>query len=570
MILGLHFGPHDSSAAIVSNGAVLALMEQERFDHKKHSGAFPYEALQFCLDRAGVQLKDVAAVAYASDVELTNRYKHEFIAAAYSGAFRPDLYRQSDIEKTLRTKLGFDGRLRHLDHHLGHAASVFFTSPFDESAIFTVDGVGNWVTTSLAVGRGSSIETLERIGHPHSLGLFYGAVTQFLGFYALCDEGKTMGLASYGRPVYADIFRSHVRLDEGSLKLDLNYYTLHEGPITDPSGKPRLWYSSRFADTFGPPRIEESEITTRDADIAASAQLVLEERCYQLLERLHRLTGLDNVCVSGGVALNCSMNGKIRDNTPFRNVYVMPAANDAGLSLGAALWASCMTEPGFRRMPLDHAYLGSEHDIAEIDAAVRAGPAEVLVEKPADLVESVADLLAGFAIVGWYQGRMEFGPRALGHRSILANPTRADTKDIVNARVKFREMFRPFAPVVPLEAAAEYFDPSFANPFMLQVVSVLPDKRAIIPAVTHVDGSARVQTVTAEQYADIHRLLWAIKKRNGVPVLLNTSFNIRGDTIVRTPADAMKCFLGTGMDALAMGPYLLSKRKGASVPSVSS
>ena len=375
-----------------------------------------------------------------------------------------------------------------------------------------------------------------------------------------------MGLASYGRPIYADVFRSHVRLEEGSVKLDLNHYTFHEGPITDSFGKPRQWYSSRFSDTFGPPRIAESEITTRDADIAASAQLVLEERCYQLLERLHRLTGLDTVCVAGGVALNCSMNGKIRDNTPFRNVFVMPAANDAGLSIGAALWASHMIEPGFRRVSIDHAYLGSDHDIVDIETIVQALPPEVIVEKPAELVEVVADLLEGFAIVGWYQGRMEFGPRALGHRSILANPTRADTKDIVNARVKFREMFRPFAPMVPIEAAAEYFDPSYSNPFMLQVVSVLPEKRAIIPAVTHVDGSARVQTVTAEQNPDIYRLLWAMKKRNGVPVLLNTSFNIRGDTIVRTPEDAMKCFLGTGMDALAIGPYLLRKRRGAAIP----
>jgi carbamoyltransferase len=566
VILGLHFGPHDSSAAIIKDGVVLAMMEQERFDHKKHSGAFPVEAVAFCLDRVGVRLKDISVVAYASDVEVTNRYKRAFIEAAYPGAFHPTLYEQSDIEKTLRSKLSFEERPLHLDHHLGHAASVFFTSPFDESAIFTVDGVGNWVTTSLSVGRGKSLQTLERIGHPHSLGLFYGAVTQFLGFHALCDEGKTMGLASYGRPVYADIFRSHVRLDEGAIKLDLNYYTFHEGPITDSFGKPRQWYSSQFADTFGPPRAAESEIATRDADIAASAQLVLEERCYQLLERLYRLTGLDAVCVAGGVALNCSMNGKIRHNTPFRNVFVMPAANDAGLSIGAALWASRMIEPGFRRVSLDHAYLGSEHDIAEIEAILHALPPEVIVEKPADLVEPVASLLEGFAIVGWYQGRMEFGPRALGHRSILANPTRADTKDIVNARVKFREMFRPFAPIVPIEAAAEYFDPAYANPFMLQVVSVLPEKRAVIPAVTHIDGTARVQTVTGEQNRDICRLLWAMKKRNGVPVLLNTSFNIRGDTIVRTPEDAVKCFLGTGMDALAIGPYLLRKKRGAVVP----
>jgi carbamoyltransferase len=560
MIVGLHFGPHDSSAAIVEDGVVLAMMEQERFDHKKHSGAFPFDSLAFCLDHAGVQLKEVAAVAYASDVELTNQYKRLFIESGHPGAFQPSFNEQADLDRSLSSRLSFDGRLFHLDHHLGHAASVFFTCPFEESAILTVDGVGNWITTTFAVGRGTSIETLERIGHPHSLGLFYGAVTQFLGFHALCDEGKTMGLAPYGRPTYADVFRSHVALDGGSLVVDLDYYTFHEGPITDSFGKPRRWFSAKFIEAFGPPRVADSDIAERDADIAASAQLVLEERCYQLLRHLHRLTNTENLCVAGGVALNCSMNGKIREHTPFRNIFVVPAASDAGLCAGAALWASRALEPGFRRNEISHAYLGSEHGTAEIEAAIRIHAGDMAIETPSDLVESVASLLADFAIVGWYQGRMECGPRALGHRSILANPTRADTKDIVNAKVKFREMFRPFAPVVPLEAASEYFDPGHSNPFMLQVVSVLPHKRDVIPAVTHVDGSARVQTITAEQNRELHRLLWAMHKRNRVPVLLNTSFNIRGDTIVRTPDDAIHCFLTTGMDALAIGPYLLRKR----------
>src|SRR5262245_7955524 len=322
MIVGLHIGPHDSSAAIVENGGVLAMMEQERFDHHKHSGAFPFEALAFCLDSAGVRLQDVDAVAYASDVDLTNEYKRRFLESAYPRAFRPTFGEQADLDRNLSSKLSYAGRMFHLDHHLGHAASVFLTCPFEESAILTVDGVGNWITTTLAVGRGTSINTLERIGHPHSLGLLYGAVTQFLGFSALCDEGKTMGLAPYGQPTYADDFRSHIALDEDRLTIDLDYYTIHEGPITDPSGKPRLWFSPKFVEPFGPPRKPEGEITERDADIAASVQLVLEERCYQLLARLHRLTGTENLCVSGGVALNCSMNGKIREHTPFRNVFV--------------------------------------------------------------------------------------------------------------------------------------------------------------------------------------------------------------------------------------------------------
>ena len=274
MIVGLHVGPHDSSAAIVENGVVLAMMEQEQLDQHKHSGAFPFDALAFCLDAAGIQLQGVDAVAYASDVDLTNDYKRRFIESAYPGAFRPSFGEQADLDRNLSSKLSFAGRMFHLDHHLGHAASVFFTCPFEESAILTVDGVGNWITTTLAIGRGTSIDTLERIGHPHSLGLFYGAVTQFLGFSALCDEGKTMGLAPYGQPTYADVFRSHVALNDDRLTLDLDYYTIHEGPITDPSGKPRQWFSSGWSKRSPAARNPEADITERDADIAASAQLV--------------------------------------------------------------------------------------------------------------------------------------------------------------------------------------------------------------------------------------------------------------------------------------------------------
>ncbi|CAA7618737.1 Carbamoyltransferase [Magnetospirillum sp. LM-5] len=558
MILGVHFGSHDTSAAIVHDGEVLAMMEQERFDHRKHSTDFPHDAIRWCLDQAGITRDDLTCVAYANDVDVTNHFKRQFLAQAYPGAMQPSFHTQSGVEEVLRREIGNVALFR-TDHHLAHAASTFLTSPFSESAIFTVDGMGNWVTTTLGVGRGDRIETLVQVPHPHSVGLFYGAVTQFLGFHAACDEGKTMGLAPYGKPTFADAFRQICRVHGGQLQLDLRYFTFHTQPLMDESGSPRLWYSGAFVERFGLPRTAEAALTERDADIACSAQVVLEECCYDLLRHLHGLTGCDNVCVAGGVGLNCSMNGKIRANTPFRDVFVMPAANDAGLSIGAALLASRNVQPGFRRRPMTQAYLGSEHQIDEIEAALKEVPPDIDVERPDDLVAAVATLLADYAIVGWYQGRMEFGPRALGHRSILANPTRADTKDIVNGRVKFREMFRPFAPVVPLEDVATYFAPAHETPFMLQVVSVLPDKREVIPSVTHVDGSARVQTVTPEQNADLYRLLKEMQGRNGVPVLLNTSFNVRGDTIVRTPQDAVRCFLGTGMNAVALGPYLLRK-----------
>ncbi|KAA0676212.1 carbamoyltransferase C-terminal domain-containing protein [Roseomonas genomospecies 6] len=557
--LGLHFGSHDASAAVVIDGRLAAMMEQERFDHRKHSSAFPKEAMDACLNLVGARLTDVDVVAYANDVELTNTHKRAFIKRAYDGAFVPPLRAQADVERTLRAHVGDRVRLFHVDHHMAHAASAFLPSPFEESAIFSVDGMGNWVSTSLCLGRGAGIAVLKRIAHPHSLGLMYGAFTQYLGFQAACDEGKTMGLAPYGKPRFLDDLRGICRYRNGELELDLDYFTFHRDTLMDEQGHPRVWYSPRVVERFGPPRVPESEIDERAADMACSVQALLEERCFELLRDLHAATGSPNVCLAGGVALNCSMNGQIRAHTPFANVFVLPAANDAGLSIGAALLASADAGVPVRREPLEHAYYGTEHGTAEIEAALRTLPETVSVRRPAKLEEEVADLLADHAIVGWYQGRMEFGPRALGHRSILANPTRADAKDIVNAKVKFREAFRPFAPVVVEEEAQRYFEYGGRQPFMLTVDMVRPECRTVIPAVTHVDGTARVQTVAPTQNPELHALLLAVKRRNGVPVLLNTSFNIRGDTIVRTPDDAVRCFLETGMNALAIGPFLLCK-----------
>jgi carbamoyltransferase len=562
MILGIHFGSHDASAAIVDKGRLVAFMEQERFDHLKHSQAFPHQAIEYCLNEAGVRMDDLTAIAYANDVDLTNQIKKAFVAKNHPNAYAPKLHSQSDVETRLRSELQTDAPFFFADHHLAHAASVFLVSPFDDAAIYTVDGMGNWVTSTYGRGKACEVSVLHRVPHPHSPGLFFGAVTQFLGFQAACDEGKTMGLAPYGKPRFLDELREIFRVDDGEVLLDLDYFTFHAQPLNDESGHPHLWFSQRFVERFGAPRRPEGPLEERDADMACSAQALLEERCFEQLHHLHRLTGSANVCVAGGVALNCSMNGRIRANTPFDNVFVMPAANDAGLSLGAALLASKTHEKGFQRHAMEHAYFGSQHGEDDIKAALAALPSSIKVERPDDLAPPVSALLERFAIVGWYQGRMEFGPRALGHRSILANPTRADTKDIVNGKVKFREMFRPFAPVVPLEFVADYFERDRPSPFMLEIVQVKEDKRSIIPSVTHVDGSARVQTVEKEINPLLHRLLLEMKQRTGVPVLLNTSFNVRGDTIVRTPDDAIKCFLATGMNALALGPYLLVKPEG--------
>ena len=565
-ILGIHFNSHDTGAALVVDGGLVSMMEEERFDHQKHTNAFPVNSISACLKMGGVGWRDVDCVAYANSAKLSNFFKKIFISKSFSD-FKPNIYSQNYIEKILHKELtkyfgDVNPNFFYTDHHTAHAASVFYLSPYEESAIFTVDGMGNWVTTTLGIGIKNKIKTLSRIGHPHSLGLFYGALTQYIGFKANCDEGKTMGLAPYGKPKYVNFFRKICRVQEGTIELELSYFKFHKDTLLDPEGNARQWYSERMVNVLGPVREPESELTEHAADVACSVQKVYEEGCYKLLEHLYNKTNNKNVCLSGGGVLNCTMNGKISSNTNFDNIFVMPAANDAGLCIGAALVAEQRFSPkNFKRKSLRHAYYGSEYSEVEIGRALNGvfGDPAFQISRPENLENDVAVKLASFEIVGWYQGRMEFGPRSLGHRSILANPTREDSKDRVNNKVKFRENFRPFAPIIPLEEACNYFEIDGESPYMLKITPVKKNKQAFIPAVTHIDGSARVQTVTRCQNKKIYDLLYAIKKHNGIPVLLNTSFNIRGDTIVRTPNDALKCFMNTGMDSLAIGPYLISK-----------
>ncbi len=566
-VLGIHFGSHDTSASLVKDGEIIAVMEQERFDHKKHTTAFPLDAARYCLAEGKIGFEDLAYVACATDPEFTNVQKQKFIESKVSSTLIPAWSNREDIEAIIRRNLSEispaaqNVPIFSVDHHKAHAASTFYISPYREAAIFTVDGMGNWVTTTGGFGKDNQVETLVEIAHPHSLGLLYGTITQFLGFRAACDESKVMGLASYGRPTFVEQFRELCRYEDKQIKLDLNYFTFHDQPLMRNDKEFNEWYSKKMEDLFGPARKEESELTDRDMDLAHSVQVLLEERAFQLLNDLHEICPTDNLCLAGGVALNSTMNGKISQFTPFKNVFIIPAANDAGLSLGAALYCNAVESPStFVRHPLDHAYYGSHHSDPEIEAEFKDLPPSIDVSKPADLVGETAKLLNDYNIVGWYQGRMEFGPRALGNRSILANPRKAETKDIVNQKVKFRENFRPFAPMVPLEYVSEYFESNEEMPFMLKIVEVKPEKRSVIPAVTHVDHTARVQTVTPQQNERIHSLLHEMKKLGGVPVLLNTSFNIRGDTIVRTPKDAVKCLLETGLNALAIGPYLLVKK----------
>ncbi len=565
-ILGIHFNSHDTGAALVVDGELVSMMEEERFDHQKHTNAFPVNSISTCLKIGGVRWKDIDYVAYANSARLSNFFKKIFISKNFSD-FKPNIYSQGYIEKILHEELtkyfgDINPKFFYTDHHTAHAASVFYLSPYEESAIFTVDGMGNWVTTTLGIGAKNKIKTINRIGYPHSLGLFYGALTQYIGFKANCDEGKAMGLAPYGKPKYVDFFRKICRVQEDTIELELSYFKFHKDTLLDSEGNARQWFSERMVNVLGPVREPESELTEHAADVACSVQQVYEEACYKLLGHLYNKTKNKNVCLSGGGVLNCTMNGKIPSNTSFDNVFVMPAANDTGLCIGSALLAEQRYSPKtFKRISLRHAYYGSEYNELEIEGALNCifGDPAFQVSKPDNLANDVAFKLASFEIVGWYQGRMEIGPRALGHRSILANPTREDSKDRVNSKVKFRENFRPFAPIIPLEEACNYFEIDGESPYMLKITQVKKNKQAFLPAVTHIDGSARVQTVTRCQNKKIYDLLYAIKKHNGIPVLLNTSFNVRGDTIVRTPKDALKCFMNTGMDSLAIGPYLVSK-----------
>lgn len=557
-ILGIHFGSHDTCAAIVEDGRILAVMEQERFNHKKHTLAFPEDAIDYCLESCEICLEDLDYLAYGSDCTVANEFKRRFMEKGYS-EFSPDLLKQEQLEEFIVGQIGGRPPFYHVDHHLAHAASTFFISPYEEAAIYTMDGMGNWMTASQNIGRGNSIKIIERTPYPHSLGMFYGAITQFLGFKASRDEGKVMGLAPYGSAKMVDKVRELCHVENGEFLLDLSYFAFHKQPLMKPDGTFHQWYSQKMIDVFGPAREPESQLTERDADLAFACQEVLEERVYAILNQFYRRYPLENLCLAGGVALNSTLNGKIAEHTPYNNIFVVPAANDAGIALGAALYCSSQKSKKFQRDELTHAYYGSEYSQEEIARALENLPENVTVTRPANMVAEVAKLLRNHLIVGRYDGRMEFGPRALGNRSILACPAKAEIKDIVNAKVKFREAFRPFAPVATLETACEYFEMDFESPFMLKIVQVKQDKQNLIPAVVHVDRSARVQTVDKAQNPELHQLLVAMGENGGVPVLLNTSFNIRGDTIVRTPDDAVRCFLKTGMDALAIGPYLVVK-----------
>jgi carbamoyltransferase len=592
-ILGISAYYHDSAACLVQDGRIVAAGQEEWFTRIKHDASFPHRAIQYCLDQAGITMADVGHVAFYEKPRVKfDRLLKTYLAYAPKGfgsfaAAMPVWIRQKLwIEREIRRHLGFTGPLTCPDHHESHSASAFFPSPFQRAAIITMDGVGEWTTTSYGVGEGSTVKILGEIQFPHSLGLLYSAFTYYTGFKVNSGEYKLMGLAPYGDPRYVDLIYEHLVdvKEDGSFRLDMQYFNYCTGFTMT---------NERFDALFGrPPRKPEAEITQMDMDLARSIQVVTEEIILRMARHVHAVTGQKDLCLAGGVALNCVANGRLYREGPFENIWIQPAAGDAGGALGAALfvWHHGL---GHERRPapaLDSqagSYLGPEFTESEIRQFLTARSIPFTVMAEDRIADTVAELIAQEHVVGWFQGRMEFGPRALGSRSILGDARSPKMQSTMNLKIKFRESFRPFAPAVLAEESRQWFDieggrprSGFSSPYMLLVGQVSDSKRTTvdaaesqtlkgldrlkairsqIPAVTHVDGSARVQTVHRETNPLFHRLIDAFFRKTGCPVVINTSFNVRGEPIVCRPEEAYACFMRTGMDYLVLGPFLLDR-----------
>jgi carbamoyltransferase len=586
-ILGISAFYHDSAAALVRDGVIVAAAQEERFSRQKHDERFPAQAVAYCLDTAGISAAELDAVVfYEKPLLKFERLLETYLAfaprglASFCRAMPQWLQVKLHLPREIDRGLGglYTGPIYFTTHHEAHAASAFFPSPFDEAAIITADGVGEWATTSWGVGRGNRIELRSEVRFPHSLGLLYSAFTYYTGFRVNSGEYKLMGLAPYGEPRFAALIRQHlisVR-EDGSFWLDQRYFNYGPGLTMT---------NRRFHQLFGgPPRQPESPITQREMDLAASIQLVTEEVMLKIAVHVHRETGMKNLCLAGGVALNCVANGRILREGPFERLWIQPAAGDAGGALGAALYCWYQQQGHPRTAVPQDSQHGSCFGPAFSPAEVRkeldqAAAVYETFNNETDLAEAVARELAAGKILGHFAGRAEFGPRALGSRSLLGDPRRADMQKRMNVAIKFRESFRPFAPAVLAERQAQFFELTEESPYMLLVAPVHPDHRCRptpadeelsgleklravrgdLPAVTHVDGSARVQTVDAGRFPRIHAILRAFERLTGCPVLVNTSFNIRGEPIVHTPTEAYRCFMFTDMDVLVVENCLLRK-----------
>ena len=595
-ILGISAYYHDSAACLVRDGEVIAAAQEERFTRKKHDSAFPDQAISYCLKEAGIAPAQVDYIVFYDKPFLKfERLLETYLAFAPKGLrsfitsmpvwLKDKLFQKTVIADALKDLWGKDikweERLLFSEHHLSHAASAFFPSPFESAAVLTMDGVGEWTTTSLAIGNGNKLEVVKEIHFPHSLGLLYSAITYYTGFKVNSGEYKVMGLAPYGKPIYADLIKKHLIdiKEDGSFALDMSYFNYCTGLTMT---------SKKFDEAFGgPSRQPESELTQREMDLAASVQAVTEEVVIKLAKGIAKSTGQENLCLAGGVALNCVANGKLLREKVFENIWIQPAAGDAGGAVGAALGAYYIMLGQPREVDkhaldgMKGSYLGPEFSQGQIEKELTQCGAVYTSHTSEKLIAKTAQALADGKAIGWMNGRMEFGPRSLGGRSILADPRSPTMQTLLNLKVKYRESFRPFAPSVLREDVSEWFDLDSDSPYMLLVADVAKSKqrtmtpeeealfgieklnilRSSIPSVTHVDYSARVQTVHEQTNPRYYQLIKNFKELTGCPVLVNTSFNVRGEPIVCSPTDAYRCFMGTELDVLVVGNAFLEKSK---------
>jgi carbamoyltransferase len=573
LILGLNMFHADASAAIVQDGEVVFAVAEERLNRIKHYAGFPKLAVRACLDAVGAKITDIDHVAVGQDSEANLAKKVQYALTNPAKILNFIRLRQRkeamrDVKSLLADAIGVHASTlrfeeHHLEHHIAHIASAFYCSPWERAAGFSYDGSGDFVSTMMARCEGNEIEVLERVFLPHSLGSFYTMICEFIGYRKYGDEGKVMGLAPYGKDKYCERLQDMVELSNGSYRLNLGYFKplgSNQGMQVLADGTVRLarHYSDRMPELFGEAREPHAEITQRDMDLAYAMQHRFEEVFFHLLNQLHARVALEDLAMAGGCALNSVANGKLFGRTPFRRTWIQPAAGDEGLAIGAALHTCHATLKQPRRAALRHSYLGPEFSEPRICRALHAANLRFRRLEREPLLESVAEQIAEGQVVGWFQGRMEWGPRALGNRSILAHPGLPTMKDVLNARIKHREWFRPFAPSIVAERQSEYFEGDHPSPFMLHVYKIRPEKRKELCAVNHVDDTGRLQTVTRDENELYYDLIRTFGRKTGTPVLLNTSFN-ENEPIVCQPEEAIDCFKRTRMDALAIGPFLVLK-----------
>jgi carbamoyltransferase len=576
LILGLNMFHADASAAIVLDGEVKFAIAEERLNRHKHFGGFPSLAVKACLDAVGAKISavDHVAVGQDSDANLAKKVQYALANPAKILNFIR-LRRRKEAMRDVRSLLAkaldvdpakFHFQEHHLEHHIAHIASAYYCSPWEKAAGFSYDGSGDFVSTMMARCEGSEIEVLDRVFLPHSLGSVYTMICEFIGYSTYGDEGKVMGLAPYGKETYCDEIRKIVAPKNGGLQLDLSFFKplgSNQGMQVLPDGTVKLarHFSDRMEKLFGEPRRPHTEITQRDMDLAFALQHRFEEIVFHLLNQLHSRVPLEDLAMAGGCALNSVANGKVFDHTPFRRTYIQPAAGDEGLAIGAALhtYHSVLKQP--RRYEMKNSYLGPEFSESRIQSALQSAGLQYRKLENAALLDAVADEIAAGNVIGWFQGRMEWGPRALGNRSIVAHPGLPNMKDVLNARIKHREWFRPFAPSIMADHQHEYFEHDHPSPFMLHVYKIRPEKRRELCAVNHVDDTGRLQSVTREENPMYYDLILAFHRKTGIPVILNTSFN-ENEPIVCTPEEAIDCFQRTRMDVLAIGPFMAVKSRG--------